>query len=396
MNLLPSKKFERVKTIAASSATLFIPSAGNLLSSMIVIRFMLPEWWGDIAVMQLYMYISVQICAWGNKDYLMLAYSKSPGMVPRLWQDSFSSRLFLLIPTFAFAFIISMDLFTIGILCLWIILRYIQQAFESIILFSRNFKLVMLAETIAIIITLSGLYMVRGNHAFHQIILIISLGYLIKTIIQLVYFRKLFQNTFSFKPDFKKLKKGLPFMMLGLAGVMLQKSDLMCFTWFEDKYHIAQYQVFSSFLILAQTFPGLIAGPFIKNLYRISPLSYPKIQWQFSLIGILVTICISVVTFIIITNIYHFNLPLINYVLGFVYVILTYFYIPEIYLLYKAEKQNQVMWISLFVIIFNILNCVLFIPAYSITGALLANVFSQILSLVLYKIFWRRSVVRPS
>jgi Na+-driven multidrug efflux pump len=138
-----------------------------------------------------------------------------------------------------------------------------------------------------------------------------------------------------------------------------------------------------------QTVPGLIAGPYIKNLYRISSSSYKKIQFQFSIIGIVISSIFSLITYFAVTLIYHFNLPLSIYVFGFLYGLLTYFYMLQIYLLFKDKKQNQVMLISIISIVINFILCFVFIPLWGIQGAVIANVLSQIVLFIGYRYYWK-------
>jgi O-antigen/teichoic acid export membrane protein len=172
--------------------------------------------------------------------------------------------------------------------------------------------------------------------------------------------------------------------------VVQQKSDMICVVWMSTKIEVAQYQVFSSFLLFMQSFPGLIAGPYIKNLYRLPKSSYPKLQRYFTGIGLLISVIGTVLTYLIVTYIYHFNLSFTIYVLGFLYGSLTYFYMLQIYLLFKNNQQNQVMIISTFSIVLNFIFCFLFIPIIKIEGAVLANVFTQILSLFIYKYLYKK------
>jgi O-antigen/teichoic acid export membrane protein len=368
---------------------MFLPSAANIITSAIVIRMLVPEWWGQITEMQLYMYIATQFCAWGNKDALMKLFSENPSEIQGNWMDSLSSRLFLLLPVLLGVYFISTDIQVILHLSSWIILRFFMQAFEAPILFLRKFTVNVIAETVGLLVSISTLLIFRKNLSFNDVLLIITMGYFLKTSIQIFYFRSYFTLRHSFKPNYSKLKALLPFMMLGFAAGLQQKSDMICVVWMSTKIEVAQYQVFSSFLLFMQSFPGLIAGPFIKNLYRLPKSSYPKIQRYFVGIGLVISVIGTILTYLIVTYIYHFNLSFTIYGLGFLYGLLTYFYMLRIYLLFKNNKQEDVMRFSLLFIIINVLLCFLFIPMLNIEGAVLANVITQVLSLFLYQYLYK-------
>lgn len=367
--------------------SMFLPSAVNILTSAIVIRMLVPEWWGQITVLQLYMYIGTQFCAWGNKDALMKLFSENPSKLKSLWMESFSGRLFLLIPAVIGSYFVAPNFISVLYLSSWIILRYFTQAFEAPILFTRNFKVNIVAELIGLIATIFLLIIFKNILSFNNVLLVITIGYFLKNLVQTFHYRTFFSFEFSFQPNYKKLAFLLPFMMLGFAGVMQQKSDMICVVWLSTKIEVAQYQVFSSFLIFMQSFPGLVAGPFVKNLYRLPKSSYPKIRKYFIGIGLIVSSLGIVLTYFVVTIVYHFELSFTLYLLGFLYGFLTYFYLLEIYLLFKNNKQQQVMMISVFSIVLNFILCFIFIPFMKIQGAVLANVLTQIAMFVLYKFY---------
>lgn len=352
---------------------------------------LIPEWWGQITVLQLYMYLATQFCAWGNKDFLMKRFSENPSQIPTLWMDSFSARFFLLVPAIIGTVFITQDLTSVFYLIIWLLLRFLLQSFDAPIVFNRNFVMVIISEAIAIIITATGLLIYRKYISYNDVLLILTIGYFIKTCIQTYYYKEYFKYPFSFIPNIKKLKILLPFMMLGFAGVMQQKSDMICVVWLCNKIEVAQYQVFSGLLIFTQMIPGLVAGPYIKNLYRISSTSYKKIQLQFSILGILISTILSILTYFVITYIYHFSLPITIYLLGFLYGLFTYFYMLQIYLLFKDQKQNQVMIISIISIVINFILCFIFIPFLGIQGAVIANVITQIVLFAAYKYYWKQT-----
>jgi O-antigen/teichoic acid export membrane protein len=382
-SLFRHKSFIRLFIIASHAMSQFLPSVGNLLVSVVVIRMLVPEWWGEIAVLQLYMYISVQVCAWGNKDELIRDFSIQSSALKRIWSESFNKRSFLLL--FAFVgvlFITNQPVVQLN-LCIWILLRYIQQAFEAPVVFRRRFNISIISDLMAIGITLSLLLFFRKDIQLSGVLFIMSAGQLIKVLILIVSFRSYFVTS-SVKPDMEALKNGLPFMILGLSGVMLQKTDMINVAWFLNKYEIAQYQVFSSFLLFMQAFPGLITGPYAKNIYRISSSTYYKIQVRFILLGMLITAVSILITYFTMTMIYAFEFSCLLYLLGFVYGGMTYFYSMRIYILYKMNEQNKVMWISMAGILFNLVACYILVPRFHITGALLGNTLTQLLLVIAY------------
>gem|GEM_PF-2184808 len=394
MSFLKSKLFLRFYNIFAHSSSMFLPNVTNILTSAIIIRLLVPEWWGQITILQLYMYLGTQICAWGNRESLVKSFSENPSNRKFLWMESFSNRLFLLLPVLVGTYFISSDFISILHLSGWIILRFFMQSFEAIILFSRNFIVSILAEIAGLIVTISSLVLFKNFITFHDVLLIITIGYFIKTAILIINFRTYFNFTFTIKPNFKNLLPFIPFMMIGFLGVLQQKSDMISIAWLSSKIEVAQYQVFSSFLLFMQSIPGLIIGPYIKNLYRLPPSSYSKLQRFFTVIGLIISLVGTIAIYFAIKIIYHFDFPFTMYFLGFLYGFFTYFYMLKIYIMFKNQKQQQVMIISAATILLNFILCFIFIHIWSLLGAILANVMTQLSIYLVYNYYFKNNLAK--
>ncbi len=392
MSFLKSKQFIRVANVLAYSSNLFLPNITNILTSAIIIRLLVPEWWGQITVLQLYMYLGNQLCAWGNKDSLVKLFSENPSKKTIFWMESLSNRFFILLPVIIGTYFISNDLVAVFHLSSWIILRYFLQSFEAIILFSRKFMVSIFAEIISIIVIVFGLVVFKDYLSFHDVLFIITISYLIKTIILMVYFRTYFNFGLLIKPNVKELLPFLPFMMIGFLGVLQQKSDLISIAWLSSKIEIAQYQVFSSFLIFAQAIPALVIGPFVKNLYRLQLSTYSKLQRLFAIYGFFISLVSALIIYIAIKIIYEFNLPYTIYVLGFLNGWFTYLYMLKIYLMFKNQKQKQVMIINAGAIVLNFIFCFIFIHLWGIQGGILAATATQLFTYFIYKYYLKNNL----
>lgn len=392
MSFLKSKQFLRAANILAHSLNLFLPNITNILTSAIVIRLLVPEWWGQITILQLYMYLGNQFCAWGNKDSLVKLFSENPSKKEFLWMESFSNRLFILIPVIIGTYFVSPDLSSILYLSCWIILRFFLQSFESIILFSRKFAVSIVTEIIGLIIIVFGLVVFKDYLSFHDVLFIITISYLIKTIILVVHFRTYFNFDVSFKSNIKNLLPFLPFMMIGFSGVLQQKSDMISVAWLSSKIEIAQYQVFSSFLLFAQAIPALAIGPYLKNLYRLPLSTYSKLQRLFTCYGFFISLASTMFIYIAIKIIYQFDFPYTIYVLGFLNGWFTYFYMLKIFLMFKNQKQKQVMIINAGTIVLNFVFCFVFIQLWGIQGGILAAAITQLFTYFIYKYYLKNNL----
>ena len=392
MSFFKSRQFIRAANIFVYSSNLFLPNITNILTSAIIIRLLVPEWWGQITILQLYMYLGNQFCAWGSKDSLMKLFSENPSKKMFLWMESFSNRLFILVPVVVGAYFFYNDLVAVFHLSSWIILRYFLQSFEAIILFSRKFMVSIFSEITGLIIIVFGLVVFKDYLLFHDVLFIITISYLVKTIVLVVHFRTYFNFDVSFKPNIKKLLPFLPFMMIGFSGVLQQKSDMISVAWLSSKIEIAQYQVFSSFLLFAQAIPALVIGPYVKNLYRLPVSTYSKLQRLFTSYGFFISVVSNLLIYIAIKIIYQFNFPYTIYVLGFLNGWFTYFYMLKIFLMFKNQKQKQVMIINAGTIVLNFVFCFIFIQLWGIQGGVLAAATTQLFTSFIYNYYLKNNL----
>jgi hypothetical protein len=371
---------------------MFLPNVTNILTSAIIIRLLAPEWWGQITILQLYMYLGTQFCAWGNRDTLVKSFSENPSIIKFLWMESFNNRLFLLLPVLVGTYFIGSDFVSILFLSSWIIIRYFMQSFESVILFSRKFLVSILAEITGLIVTISLIVIFKNIVTFHDVLLIITIGYFIKTAILIIKFRTYFNSCLSIKPNVKRLMPFLPFMMIGFLGVLQQKSDMISIAWLSSKIEIAHYQVFSSFLLFMQAIPALVIGPYVKNLYRLPITTYSKLQRLFNIYGFFISLASTLFIYIAIKIIYQFDLPYTIYILGFLNGWFTYFYMLKIFLMFKNQKQKQVMIINAGTIMLNFIFGFIFIQFWGIQGGIIGTTFTQLITFFIYKVYLKNKL----
>ncbi|MFY8109719.1 MAG: hypothetical protein ACOVO9_12030 [Bacteroidia bacterium] len=386
---LKTKTYVRWLKILANSFNTFLPTLTNIITSAIVIRLFDSEWWGQITILQLYMFLGAQFSAWGNRDSLLKLFSEHPSDIKSYWIQSFSSRLFFLIPILAGTYFVSENFIEIFYLSIWIVLRYFNQSFESIILFSRDFISSILAEIFGLLFTCLGLLIFKDSLSYNEVLLVLTIGYLFKMIVLTIKFKSFFSFSYLLKPDFKKLMTFFPFMVISFMGVLQQKVDIISMTWFLSKNEIAQYQVYSSFLLFAHSIPGLLISPYIKNIYRLPKSIFSKLNNYFLGLGLVISVISIALIYIAITLIYQFNFSFTLYLLGFINILLTYFYILEIFILFKYNKQKHVMIINGVIILINFIFCYLLIEELKIQGAILANIICQIIIYLSYKFYLR-------
>jgi O-antigen/teichoic acid export membrane protein len=383
--LLNEKNRNRIFVILLHAFSQFLPSIANLVLSVLVVRLFAPQWWGEIAALQLYQYLAVQVVAWGNKDVLLKSFSRDPGKLSVEFINSFANRLWLLLPVIAIACLFQ-DNAVAGIhLAIWIACRFVQQSVDAPSLFLRKFNAVILSEIGSLIIVAGALYTYQGV-SFSNILLIVSLGQIIKTLFQLIAFYSLFKGMSLVKVDWSFFRTSFPFMLLGLLGILQQKTDMIFVIRFTNDLDIARYQVFTTFYLLALSIPMLIAGPFVKNVYRVSSSAMGNIQFVYAIAGVFLNLVIFTGSYLLLEYLYHFHFDIEMYVLAWLSASLTYLFSLKIIRFYKSDKQMLVLRISLGSVLVNAVISIMLLPVLGITGALIANVSSQVFLLLCFRI----------
>src|SRR4051812_21553653 len=91
-------KFSKAKLILLNSISNFIQPLFTFLFSLLFARYQTIELWGEYIKSILLISILSQIISWGNKEFLLVEFSKKPFLTLTLWKRSIGSRSLLLIP----------------------------------------------------------------------------------------------------------------------------------------------------------------------------------------------------------------------------------------------------------------------------------------------------------
>ncbi len=384
LKFIQNKNTERLIHVFTNAVSMFLPNITNIIISTIIIRFYFPEWWAQVTVLQLYMFLGNHLCAWGNREMLIREFSNHPSKITQLWMESFSVRILFLIPILIGAFFVPVSIVESFLLVLWIVLKYFTQSYEAPIIYFRNFVFNIITELISLLVTLIGIYFFKQTLSYIDVLLAISLGYFIKALLLLLKFKFLFNFSYSISFDFKNLSRTFPFMMIGFAGILQQKIDMVSVVWLLPKIEIVQYQIFNSLLLFFHAIPGFILIPFMKSAYRLPDSSHKKIQSFLSVFGVFISIGGILLVYILVKYLYQFDLSLAMYVLGFLFLLTTYFYIFKIFLFFKENKQKSAMIINFITVLINFILCYFLILVWNIEGAVLANVITQLIIIFIY------------
>lgn len=389
MKLIAQKNWKRLISIASNTVFLTLPGVLNLIISVIIIRFYHEEWWGRIVEIQLVFYFTGSISAWGNKEYLLREFSKSPAWIRKFWQQSFSTRAaILLLPSL----LLILFIYPIAIsfnLALWVLMKYISQSYESIITYEKKFNLAVTSELISLLSLILMIYFFRETLSFELLLILISLSYTFKTIFLVAAFKKYLPGLHQNYPQIKLLGFSFVFMLLGFTGLVQSKIDLLVLDLYMSKKDLAKYQVITNLLILIKTGSSFILYPFVKNIYRLSKEKIISVANTVLAYGFIITLAGLLLQYLILKFIYHYETELSYYIYGIIYCLPGFWFSPIVFYLFKHNKQMKVILINITGIVTSSLFCYLLISHMAINGALISIAISQIIMLIMYSISFR-------
>jgi hypothetical protein len=186
------------------------------------------------------------------------------------------------------------------------------------------------------------------------------------------------------KIDFAYFRLALPFFLLGLSGMLASRIDLYTLSALAPKSDVAAYQVVINLLLYIQAGANFILIPFVKTIYRLDEATIRKMAIRLFLAGCVIIPPALILLRWLIGVVYDLTYADAFWLMGGLFVLPIFGYLPIIHRLYGQNAQNFVLWVNIAGAIGNgVLNLML-IPPLGILGALTASAISQWVMLVAY------------
>jgi hypothetical protein len=356
----------------------------SLLFSYIIIKSSGHELWGQFVEYLLFFYIAGIVCNWGSKMYLLRLFSINPGLIIQNWQHYFMVRLPIVVG-FILALILLYNPSLYIYLIVWLISVFIKNSVLPIVFYQRDFLKMIIVELLGfallffLILQANALTFQKTIEYYSLSMLFIAMGYII-LYPKFFYLKKL-------KVDFNLLKLGLPFTLLAITGFLQSKVDLYVLNFFTDKATLGNYQIISGLFVFSQSIAGIIALPYIKNIFRMSAIAIIKIKNLLKWFGLIGSIITTIAIYFVL-KIYEIELSLKGYVFGFFISFLCYLYTIDLYVLLKENKDFIIVKISTLCLIINLFFSILFLSfGMNLEGVLLANAICQFIAVLSYKYY---------
>lgn len=268
-----------------------------------------------------------------------------------------------------------------GWLLIWAFARFVYHSFEPLAQIERHFLFTLLLEGCSIAIIVLPVLM-AGTVTLEKLVILYTISMTMRAFAFALFYRNRVIISFT---GLQFLKDSFPFLLLTFSAMLQQRMDLYSVAYFLGEEDTAVYQVYINFLIFCQFASGLLLSPYAKNIFRLPARSFLKLERQFMMAGFVFSFAGIVIVWIAVTGIYHFELSLRMYIMGYLYILMFYLYLLRNYELGKLYKQTLAAKYA-FLSSFVCLGFSVFLtPRYGVEGALLAVLLAQVLLVLLYQ-----------
>jgi O-antigen/teichoic acid export membrane protein len=378
-----SKLIKRAFASGLNAARSLLPAFVNFVMAYLVISNYSQALWGGFVNDLIFITLSISLLSWGNKEYLLREFSKTPTKIEQLWKTALASRMVLLLLPLALIFILfEQELW--APLSLWLLGAFLFQALDVLVIYHRKFRWAIVTEFIAFVFLLVFLKISESSLSIVHIVWAFALANISKFVLLVPAFKKVFSQKGGFTFSGAFFMAALPFLLIGLSGLLQSKTDLYIVNFFEAKSDVGVYQVVINVFIYMQAFAGFALVPFSKNLYRLSRAKMLRLSIRFFALG-MAFLCLAVpAAYALLNGLYDFNLSFDFYVYGVLLVMPCFYYLPIIHLLLGQRKEKQVMYINFAGAIVNLVLTITLVQVLSIKGALIGSAVAQWVMLFCY------------
>lgn len=390
MSARTAKWKDRGAQIVLNAARHLILPVANMLVAWLVMHYNGAEQWGAFVPDLILINLSVHILAWGNKEYLLRAFSERPAEAASKWASILMTRsLFLVVPIvliFIFYANTAMSIWAI----IWLFTAFLYNALDVVVLHTRGFRRAFIAELAALAAMLAILLWNGTSITELDLLKAFAIAAAIRAILTLSLVAGLGERNDPIQLDFSFFTAALPFFLIGFSGLLHSKTDLYLVNIFLPKEEIAVYQVLLSMLIYIQSIGAFLLMPFVRNLYRMGAENIKKISNRMMIVGLAVAILAVPALNFVMSVFYNTELPITVYLLAGLYILPIFVYMPYNYLLYKFGKERKVLIMNFLAAGVNAVLTLALLPLYGIAGALFGSMISQFFLLIWFEIERRK------
>lgn len=381
------KLFQRGGTVILHFLLQLLAPLTNIGVSIWVIRSGDEAVWGEFVDPLLFIGITLHILAWGNKEYLLRGFAQHPDQIGPLFRQVAGSRAVLLFMVFPVILLAEWDWETTMFLVLWMLGGFLRQSLDVLVVYHRHFERALLVDLLGSAVLVAGLWFdpvglsITGLVKYFAFAAIVR-GILLGALYGPHYFRG------NYPPiQFRYFRLAMPFFLLGFAGMVSLRTDLLCVAFWMDDAAAGRYQVFINLFLWAQAGIGFLLYPFAKNIYRLPRKSFAKLARRMLGAGVLVSVAGIPAIWAVLKFLFDLEFDLLFFLLAPLYLLPCYLYSVYIYLLYQKGKQQQVLLANTGAILVNLALNILLIAPLGLLGAWIGSAGGQLFMLVMVLVY---------
>jgi O-antigen/teichoic acid export membrane protein len=383
---MSSRSTRRALAVLGNSAHSLLPPFFTLALAYLVIRGHSLELWGRFVTLWIVVQLAVHIVGWGNKEYLLRAFARRPRAATTAWQSCLLSRLALLAVVAAAAVLVVDAGVPAPLLVAWALAIVLHQGFDVLVLYKRRFAEAVAVEASGFGVAALAIVAAGSRITTELLVLVFTGAALLKVIMLAALFRKAVglapvAATGSFDGGY--FRRALPFLLLGLSGMLMSRSDLYCVAALLGPTEVGTYQILTGFLLYLQSLSALVLAPFLKGLYRLPESVLRSLSSRFLVGGLAVALAGVPALYVVLRRVYELEVSTEMMLLGGLWVVPVFGYAPLIYLAYRNHREGMIVIVNFAGVAVNVALNLLLIPRFGITGALAATAIAHWLMLAL-------------
>jgi len=353
----------------------------NFLIAIFGIKFFGKEDWGTLINVLLWVFFIVFLIGFGNKEYLIRKFSKSPSDMNRDFYFNFFSRSLLLPLSLVFFFYLSFQeaLFSVFL----VILIHCYNSLGSLVVYQQKFGLQFVADTLGSLIIIGGVFYFKKFDTL-LFLKIYCLAYATR-LLYLISGLKLWKENVFLQVSHREIIKMWPFFTIGFSGWVVSKLDIYLVGYYLPKEILSEYQLLITAFLMLQALSAFITVPFTKHIYRLPDSTVVKIQKKIYLLAIPLVVTGSFAIWVLMEKIVKLNLDFEYYFLGCIIALPSYYYVLDVIKLLKTHEEKKIILINSFGGVLNLILIFIFIEPYGMYGVLISVCISQWSILLLYK-----------
>jgi O-antigen/teichoic acid export membrane protein len=372
----------RLLTIGINTIQGYANPAFNFLIVVFGVKIFGKDDWASLINVMIWVFFLSFIFGWGNRDYLLRAYSENPGNMYRAFFSNLFSRS-LLLPfsgIFFLFFPAEIAVWSVVLICL----LFLYNSLNTLVIYHQKFGAQLAAEILGFGIIFGSIFYLETFHleTFLQVYCVAIFTKFMVLSAQLRYWKESVKGTISLR----EFKLGLPFFILGLSGWLISKTDIYMVDFYLKPSQLAEYQLLITAFLMLQALAAYITIPFTKHVYRVSDEVVQKIKYKLYLVSLPLTILGGFVIWLIMEYFVELGFSYEYYIVGSSMALPCYFYTLNVMELMKNHRERIIIYISFFAFFASISMIVLLIETYEIFGVLLSVSITQWLVLLVYKL----------